>query len=112
MVGDAEALEAGPDRRLAQHQADARRRCAAAGRRRLVVQDAQAGRAREREDRGRGPLPQAAQVLAEPGLERPERAALEPLDEAADEADGVLEGQPRVALAPLGRASGAGRGRR
>ena len=64
------------------------------------------------EDRGRGPLPQAPQVLAEPGLERPERAALEALDEAADEAEAVLEGEPRVALAPLGRRSAAGRGRR
>src|SRR5258706_13113216 len=47
---------------------------------------------------------EAPQVLSDPGLDRAVRAALQALDEATDEAYAVLEGQPRVALAPLGRA--------
>ena len=41
---------------------------------------------------------------ADARLDRAERAALEPLDEAADEADAVLEGEPRVPLPPLAAA--------
>ena len=89
--------------------APARRGCSGVG---IVLEEPQAGRARQGEDGGRGPLPQAAQVLAEAGLERTEGAALEPLDEAAHEADRVLEGEPRVALAPLRPTPAASRARR
>ena len=47
------------------------------------------------------PLGQALEVLAEAGGHQPERGALEALDEAADDAEAVLEREPRVALAPL-----------
>ena len=75
----------------------------------IVAQRRQPARAGQRDDRRRRPLAEAAQVLAEPRLDRARRAALEPLDEAADQPEGVLEGEPRVALAELGRRSLAGR---
>ena len=96
-------LHARPDGELAEHQPQPRGRQAPSARRGLVLEEAQSGRARQGEDRGRGPLPQAPQVLPEPCLERAERPALEALHEPADEPDGVLEGEPRVALAPLRR---------
>ena len=95
----------GPGRRLAEDQADPGRRrgpalAAAVG---VGVGDerVQPRRTGQPDERGRGPLPQAPQVLAEPGVDRAVGAAVEPLDEAADEADGLLEGDPRIALAPL-----------
>ncbi len=48
------------------------------------------------------PLSEAAQILAEPGLERPGDPALEMLDEPAHDPERVLERKPRVALAKLG----------
>ena len=71
MVHQGEALEVGAHRRLAEHEADprARRRSghAPAASSRSATQ---AGRAGEPEDRRRGPLPQAPQVLAEACLDR------------------------------------------
>ena len=69
---------------------------------RVVAEGHQAARAGQGDDRRRGPLAEAAQVLAETGLDRPGGPALEPLDEPADDPEGVLEGEPRIALAELG----------
>ena len=46
-------------------------------------------------------LGEALEVFAEPCGHQPQRRALETLDEAADQAEAVLERQPRIALAPL-----------
>ena len=56
-------------------------------------------------------LDQAAQVVAEPRRHRAPGAALEPLDEPADQAHAVLEREPRVALPPVGPDGRRGRGR-
>ncbi len=104
VVGAGQAVEAQAHRRLAEHQADLGRRARPAVAGRLVAERQQAARAGEAEDGRRRSLAQAAQVLAEPRLDRSGRSALEPLDEAADLAEGVLEGEPRVALAELGAA--------
>ena len=68
-------------------------------------------RAGDAEDCARGPVGEAADVLAETRLDGAHRAALESLDEAADEPDAVLEREPRVALAPAARCRAGGRGR-
>jgi hypothetical protein len=103
-----------PDRWLAEDQADpatpARQRArAAATAGRVVFGRLGADRSPRRrtgnpEHGGRRAIGQAPQVLADPRLDRAIRATLESLDEAAHEADAVLEGEPRVALSPLGRA--------
>ena len=106
MVGRGQPVEAGPDRRLAEDQPDPRRRRAgpvvAVGGA-AVAERADRGRAGDRQDgRGRA-LAERSQVLAEARLHRPERAALEALDESPHRAECVLEREPRVPLAPLAR---------
>jgi hypothetical protein len=72
-------------------------------RRRVFLQGTHRGRTGDGQDGGRRPFAEGAQVLAEPCLERPEGAAFQVLHEASDLPERILEGEPRVALAPLGR---------
>ena len=101
MVGDGQALEALAHRRLAQHEADARRLDGPAVRVRVVAQPGEPGRPGQAEERRRSALTEAPQVLAEPCLDGSLRAGAEPLDEPANAPEGLLEGEPRVALADL-----------
>ena len=78
----------------------------------LELERAQRRRRPLLDHRRRRALDEAAQVVAEPGRHRAPGAALEPLDEPADQAHAVLERDPRVALAPVGAAAAGGRGRR
>ena len=57
------------------------------------------------------PSSRRPEVGPEAGLDRAAGSALEPLDEAADRPDPVLEREPRMALAPLARATAGGPGR-
>ncbi len=102
MVGGGEPVEARSLRWLAEDEPDAGCRRGPAVCLGVVVEGRQPARAGQREDRRGGPLAQAAEVLAEPGLDRTRRPAFEPLDVPADEPECVLEGEPRVALAELG----------
>ena len=101
MVGRGEALEVRPQRRLAEHQPNARRCPGAPVAGQFVAQRHQAGGAGEPQERRRRPLTQAAKILTEPGLDRPQAAPVQALDEPADEAKGILEGEPGIALTPL-----------
>lgn len=74
---------------------------------RVVAQGEHPTWAGEPEDRGGRSLSEAAQVLAEAGLDRTRGSALEALDEPADRPEGVLECEPRVALAELRSALGS-----
>ena len=58
---------------------------------------------RKAKSRGGIALAQRMQVLAQPRLDGAERPTVEALDEPADRAKSLLEGEPRVALAELGR---------
>ena len=101
MVGAGEAIQGLAHGWLTEDQPDARgrRRPAIGGR--IVAQEQQPARAGEPEDRRRGPLPEAPEILAQPRLDRPAGPALEPLDEPAHPPERVLEGEPRVAFAEL-----------
>ena len=70
---------------------------------RVVAQRQQAGRPAQPED-GRGsPFAQAPQILPEPCLDRTEGPAVQALDEAPNAPERILECEPGIALAPLGR---------
>ena len=47
---------------------------------------------------------QTPKVLTEASVDRAHRSAVETLDKAADASEGILEGEPGIALAPLCRA--------
>ena len=99
MVRGGQPVERRPERRLGEDEPDAR---AAAATRIPAVEPECPNTAGtgEPEQRGRGPLAEAAQVLAEPRRDGPERSALESLHESADHPEAVLEGDPRVSLPP------------
>jgi hypothetical protein len=91
---------------LAEHQADPGRRVRAGIRIRVVPECLQPAVRRESKHRGRRAFAEAPQILAEPGLDRSRRAALESLDEASHEPEPVLVGEPWVAFAELRGADG------
>ncbi len=70
VVGDGQALEARAHRRLTEDEADPRRLGRPAVGVRVVAQPGEAGRAGQAEERRRGALAEAPQVLAEPRLDR------------------------------------------
>ena len=74
VVGGGEAIQGRAHGWLAEDEPDARgrRRPAVGGR--IVAQEQQPARAGEPEDRGRGPLPEAPEVLAQPRLDRARRS--------------------------------------
>ena len=90
---------------LTQHEPDPRRRGAATVVAVLRVgvggERPEPGWAGQADEGGRGPLPEAPQVLAQPGIDRAVGATVQALHEAAHEADGILERDPRIAFAPL-----------
>ena len=101
-VGVGEAVLVGTLRRLADDEAHARTLDRAPDDlARLDLECPERRCGAEADDGGRDPLTQAADVVAEAGRSGPERVALQPLDEAADHAIAVLEGEPRVPFAPL-----------
>ena len=96
-----EALLVRPDGRLAEDEPDPPSRRPAEVAAAVAAERAPGGRAGHSHDRGRRAVAEAPEVRPEPGLDRAEGAALESLDESPHESDPVLEGEPRVPLAPL-----------
>ena len=99
VVRDPQPVEARAHRWLAEDEPDTGRRSGPAVGVRVVAQHDQAARATEGDHGRRRALAEAAQVLADPSLDRAGRPRFEALDEAADQPERVLEGLPRVALA-------------
>ena len=99
VVRDPQPVEARAHRWLADDEPDTGRRSGPAVGVRVVAQHDQAARATEGDHRGRRALAEAAQVLADPCLDRAGRARFEALDEATDQPERFLEGLPRVAFA-------------
>ena len=100
VVGRGQAVEARPHRRLAEDEPDprGRRRPAVGGR--IVAQGSNPLGLASAEDRGRGPLPEAPEVLAEPRLDRARRSR--PRDAGRTRA--------RAGTRPRRRATGCARG--
>ncbi len=101
MVGPGQALGNRPEGRRPHREPDPRtdaQPCLVAG---LDAQRVERGRRPLLHDRRGGALGEAPQIVAESGRDRAPGAALQPLEEAADRAYPILEGEPGVALAPL-----------
>ena len=101
MVRGGEALESGTHRWLADDEPDPRRLDRPAVGVAVVPQPAEARRPGQGQERGRGALAEAPEVLAETRLDRALGARVQPLDEPAHAAERLLEGEPRVALPEL-----------
>ena len=101
MIGRGQAFEARPQRWLAKDQTHPRCHGHPAVARGVIPQHVLPGRARKAQHRGGGPFPEAAQVLTEAGLDRPHGSTIQALDKPPDKAEGVLEGEPRIALEEL-----------
>ena len=111
-VGHRQAFLVRTDRRLAQDEADPRGAPAGADPSRAPPPRRSPASRRAGDPTTAVAAPSSRlEVVAEPGLDRAARPALEPLDEAADGPDPVLEREPRVALAPRSGRRGPGRGR-
>ncbi len=101
VVGPGQALGHGTERRGPDHQPDPRPLAGVGEVGRLELQGPQGRRGPLLEHRRRRTLDEAPEVVPEAGRDGAPGAALEALDEPADQPHAVLEREPRVTLPPV-----------